>query len=386
MRRGKYVIAILLTLTLCACSNKGSIESTEQQVQEQEFCEVVYTASKEELFTKERIELPSKDNEKNVLSDPSIIDFYDTIYYISYSTEDYWVYSIYDSKKNTVEVQCKLSSSNDVFSEYVYNGKFLLGIGTWEGSTSCKYRMLEINQGEEKEIFSCVSNGYPTSSLVEDSLVINISEHNGGDTYTSRVFLVDLLSGKQSTLEETEYEKDDQNYYKGTIVGNNGGWKTGFVYQKVTFENENIEEDKSGKSVLYYYDINTKEKKKLFETTCKSFYLNGNDDVIITSDYLLTTIGETGTLYRKIEDGYEVIHIPNVEAGSDIMGSSLLEDGVMVHNYNYFYYFDFSTKTYVELKLEEMPGVNQLDYRGKGSTFVHTTIEDDKSVIYRYTK
>lgn len=304
-------------------------------------------------FTKTELTFNKIDTEGNIIDkSASLIGFDSNNYYILYDNEQNWIYATGNEKDNIITPFYEVSKEYDIFFDDIYEGNLLIGLGYWE-DTICHYELFWVAPDKNKKsIFQCETRGYPTVCLIDNYVVINLSEKIDDNQYNSKLLYIDLKTDENEIV-ETHYYKNVNNLYDGTFIINAGGWKEGFCYEKVEMSNEAIEEAESGKSTFHYYSFKNKKSIQLTTYSRKVFYINGMEDCFVTSDYLLIPYENTGRLWIKEDGEYRSYIIPNISPGMDIRDSFQLSDNIiLIYNYKYYYIYDIKNKTYYKEQYE----------------------------------
>ena len=396
MNKDKYIliplIIFIIIISGCASSNNNLDEtttnqtSTEKYIAEEfrEISNIPYTLN-EKVFSTDKLDWTHVD----------FMDIDDDTYYFTGDNGENWTYGIADGVKREIKQFYALDNSYDIFIHKVHNGRLIIGRGKWEGSRTCRYELVDITGGKENILFSIVSQGYPTASLVDGYAVINYSEQIEGTKHISKIVQINLDTKAEKTIWESEYLSDGVNY-TGTFVPDIRGWKDGVCFQKVFMNNEYVYEDKSGTCTLSYYSFETEEIEELTEYSHKISYICGNKEIMLVSDYTFDIIDKSQGHFLLYEDGrYNTYDIPGTESPAEVIDSFILSDGVyLLHNDHDFYIYNMNDKTYykeryntsyapdITIEPEDLP-VFGLVY-ADGNRFAYSKSENGVLTIYEY--
>ncbi len=359
MNYKRVAIILLIMVMLCGCEQSDASPNT-SKIDSNTSPENTSTPDIDEFKAISKPELEKKeivfnriDTEGNILDTySSLVGFNNDDYYFSYKNNDYWLYAIGNNKSKEIMPIYKVKNSYDIFYQSIYKDNLIIGIGYWETDTICRYELLLIStDGEKKTVYESVSRGFPTTCIVDDYAVINLVEQNE-NLYLSKLLCVDLESEKVTNIETSTYTIEN-NLYSGTFTINAGGWKNGFCYEKVTMNKEEMQNEQTGKSSIYYYSFKNKKSEKLVDYSNKVFYINGSNACFVTSDYLLKARVSTGKIWIKEQDGYKEYEIPGIVAGEDIKNAyQLTDDTILLYNRNHYYIYSLQNKSFYKEKYE----------------------------------
>lgn len=382
MRYKIFLLMLTLFMVLCGCGQVG-IPSNNTAPKE-------FKQSPKPDLSVEKLDFERKDTEENILDkDTHLVGFDQNNYFFLYACGKDWIFAT-GSEQNKKPVPIyHIPKSNDIFFEEVYNNNLLIGTGYWEGDTTCHYELFSISPKKNKEtVFECVSRGYPTASLVDHYVVINLAEQQG-NLYTSKLLAIDLVTKEVTTIEVSKYSIVD-NLYNGTFIINAGGWKNGFCYEKVKMDKESMQEDLSGKSAIYYYSFAEKKSEKLTDYPKKVYYISGSKDCYVTSDYLLQSSENSGKIWVKEKGGYKSYEIPGIVTGEDIRRTYRLSDNtILINNDDYYFIYNLANKTYYaekyEFKSNSPENYVSLSIRACGNQFAYIEPNKNELILHKFT-
>lgn len=198
-----------------------------------------------------------------------------------------------------------------------------------------------INSKGEKNInILATSSKLPYVSWCGDRLIVNYEDHDG-NIITSLLKVYDY-----KTMEYHLIDKQEYNIVNDTVSGKlllfAGGNSDYLYYQIITYENENL--INGGKVNLIQTDSHLK-KIRCITLDKKMLFVGGGENYFLTSDYLFEPpFSNTGKLYRINRNISTYSVLPNVSAGSDLLGFfELGSNQIITYTQERFYVIDMDS-------------------------------------------
>lgn len=188
----------------------------------------------------------------------------------------------------------------------------------------------------------------PYVQQIENGLLINTEYREENEVNTS-LFYLNLNNFKRDLIIKEQYKENSSENITGSYVLYGGGMDNTIYYQVVEYNEEELERD--GKSYIYKVNKNNLDEHiKVTELEEKLLFLSGDEDSLITSDYIYDPpFYDSGKLFIKGKDNWTYTTIPNVTAGNNIIGSEKIDDSVLlIYNNQSYYLYDYKNKKYKE--------------------------------------
>ena len=225
------------------------------------------------------------------------------------------------------------SNASAQFCTLPYKDSLILGELIYEEDSKVEIR--RISRDSVEVIYQYDGYTIPEISILDDFLLINYEESGSGENgevcVKQRMVLLSLLDGTITECSQFSYVFDELGTCTGDLVQTANGFSGGFVYEVISFEDENMYLDETGNIALYYYDLDSGKVSELPITPQrKAEYAAGNTQVVITSDYAYAyPLDEVVTIYTSTSDGYRAFKLPDVGSTNYIMDAVPINDHII---------------------------------------------------------
>lgn len=224
----------------------------------------------------------------------------------------------------------------------------------------------------------------PYVQQIENGLLINTEYREENEVNTS-LFYLNLNNFKRDLIIKEQYKENSSENITGSYVLYGGGMDNTIYYQVVEYNEEELERD--GKSYIYKVNKNNLDEHiKVTELEEKLLFLSGDEDSLITSDYIYDPpFYDSGKLFIKGKDNWTYTTIPNVTAGNNIIGSEKIDDSVLlIYNNQSYYLYDYKNKKYKEEIYNKNPDSMYSRLKSSNKSFLFLENMSNKFFLHKF--
>lgn len=188
----------------------------------------------------------------------------------------------------------------------------------------------------------------PYVQQIDDILIINYEIVNK-NIVESYLVCFDMDTKKLNIIAKNNYLINSSGNVTGDYILFAGGLGDIIYYQIVKYRNEDLEKE----GTAYVYRVNKKDmrnSKKAINLNEKLIFISGNDNIIITSDYIYEApFYDSGKLYVRKNDNWLYHVIPGITAGNDIIGvHEINKNTLLIFTSEDYYLYDYKEKKYMK--------------------------------------
>ena len=244
---------------------------------------------------------------------------------------DFINYSYYCYNRISMKSQLLYTTQNcsNIVLEEIYNNDLIIVEVYFD--TNMSFKIKRINNTQENTLLSEICNGIPIASLIGNKIVFNY-QYSQSDIFYQPLGYINLDNNKYTQLKNPKYYFTDDSNITGTVLQSVDGCNNGFIYECISFNDENMILDSTGKSQLFYFDFNKNKSYNLpIDFPNKYTYVAGDYKNFITSKYAFKQpLDNTGQLYVLNNNTYYKYIIPGICSSNDVIKCYILSNGYIL--------------------------------------------------------
>ncbi|WP_349948515.1 hypothetical protein ABFV83_08805 [Lacrimispora sp. BS-2] len=311
---------------------------------------------------------------KNSIASFGLGGYKDGIIYSFKSLEDGYEYYI---TENGVTNPIYTSHASAILCNQMYGDRLI--ICEFSAEEQMSFIIKQIGRRYEEILFRVNCSGMPTIEVIGDCLLVNYGLYNDG-TVEQPLILYNLKTKVSKVIGSYSYFKNEKGNYDGNLLQAADGFDNGIIFEIISFNDEDINPDETGKPELFYYDFIEEHVQKLpIKLPRKLLYVTGDINCVITSDYASEMpLNDVGTIYILENGKYIDMKIPDIESGNDIIQAYRINNKVVaLQTLNDIYLIDIGKKVY-----EKIANSNPIRANGKSIGYIG---QDGNLNIYRFS-